>query len=120
MKSSMRIIRKLPPAPRPTRDYRNPYLDAFGNRISMPSPVKGFSDEKIRERVKECCEKRKKTAAEKQAIVVKMALEGKTDKEMMEATGYAKDSVRRIINMKRNEGLDIPARKKGRKKQCRN
>lgn len=120
MNSTMRIKRKLPPAPKPTRDRRDPNYDAFGHRIKALGPVKGFSDEKIRERVKECCEKRKKTAAEKQAIVVKMALEGKTDKEMMEATGYAKDSVRRIINMKRNDGLDIPARKKGRKKQCRN
>ena len=116
----MRIKRNLPPAPKPTRDRRDPNFDAFGHPIKTLGPVKGFRDEEVKERVKETCRKRQEVARRRRAIVRQMAVEGKTDKEMMEATGYAKDSVRRIINMKRNEGLDIPARKKGRKKQCRN
>ena len=43
-------------------------------------------------------------------------MEGKTDAEIMLATGYKQDSVRRIINIMRNEGIEIPQRRKGMKK----
>ena len=42
MKSSMRIIRNLPPAPKPTRDRRDPNFDAFGHPIKALGLVKGF------------------------------------------------------------------------------
>ena len=116
MKSSMRIIRRLPPAPKPTRDRRDPNFDEFGHPIKALGPVKGFGDEEVRERVKETCRKRQEVARRRRATVRQMAVEGKTDAEIMLATGYKQDSVRRIINIMRNEGIDIPQRRKGVKK----
>ena len=115
MNSSMRIIRNLPPAPKPTRDRRDPNFDAFGHPIKALGPVKGFGDEEVRERVKETCRKRQEIAKKRRAIVRQMAVEGKTDAEIMLATGYKQDSVRRIINIMRNEGIDIPQRRRGQK-----
>ena len=112
----MRIIRNLPPAPKPTRDRRDPNFDAFGHPIKALGLVKGFGDEEVKERVKETCRKRQEVARRRRAIVRRMAMEGKTDAEIMLATGYKQDSVRRIINIMRNEGIEIPQRRKGMKK----
>ena len=113
MNSSMRIIRNLPPAPKPTRDRRDPNFDAFGHPIKALGPVKGFGDEEVKERVRETCRKRQEIARRRRAIVRQMAVEGKTDAEIMLATGYKQDSVRRIINIMRREGKEIPERKRG-------
>jgi hypothetical protein len=112
----MRIIRRLPPAPKPTRDRRDPNFDAFGHPIKALGPVKGFGDEEVQERVKDACRKRQEVARKRRATVRQMAVEGKTDVEIMLATGYKQDSVRRIINIMRNEGIDIPQRRRGMKK----
>ena len=115
MNSSMRIIRNLPPAPEPTRNRRDPNYDAFGHPIKALGPVKGFGDEEVKERVRETCRKRQEVAKHRREIVRQMAVEGKTDAEIMLATGYKQDSVRRIINIMRNEGIDIPQRRRGQK-----
>ena len=115
MNSTMRIKRRLPPAPKPTRDRRDPNFDAFGHPIKALGPVKGFGDEEVRERVKDACRKRQEVARRRRAIVRQMAVEGKTDTEIMLATGYKQDSVRRIINIMRNEGIEIPQRRRGQK-----
>ena len=116
MNSTMRIKRRLPPAPKPTRDRRDPNFDAFGHPIKALGPVKGFGDEEVRERVKDTCRKRQEVARKRRAIVAAMAREGYSDEAIAEEMGYCKGSVRRIINIMRNEGIDIPQRRKGVKK----
>ena len=116
MNSTMRIKRKLPPAPKPTRDRRDPNFDAFGHPIKALGPVKGFNDEAVKERVKATCKKRQEVAKHRREIVARMVTAGNTDAEIMKATGYSLSSVRRIASMMRNEGIDIPQRQKGRKK----
>ena len=116
MNSTMRIKRHLPPAPEPTRERKDPRRHSSGLPMRKLSPVKGFNDEAVRERVKATCKKRQEVAKHRREIVARMVTAGNTDVEIMEATGYSLSSVRRIASMMRNEGIDIPQRQKGRKK----
>ena len=78
--------------------------------------MKGFNDEAVKERVKATCKKRQEVAKHRREIVARMVKAGNTDAEIMQATGYSLSSVRRIASMMRNEGVDIPQRRKGMKK----
>ena len=118
MKSSMRIIRSLPPAPEPTREYRNPRLDAFGCPITNPSPVKGFGSEQVQEKVRAYCEQRSKAAAEKRERVKELELQGRTEDEIASAVGYSIKTIRNILGSLRSAGYDIPY-ENGRKRRCR-
>lgn len=120
MNSTMRIKRKLPPAPKPTRDRRDPNFDAFGHPIKTLGPVKGFGDEEVRERVRVCCEQRQKKAAEKHTKVLELGMQGKTKEEIAATVGYSISTVENIIGVMRSEGYDIPYQyQKGRKRRCK-
>ena len=118
MNSSMRIIRNLPPAPEPTRDRKNPKKHSIGIPIRKQSPDKGFGDEKVKERVRVCCEQRQKKAAEKHTKVLELGMQGKTKEEIAAAVGYSISTVENIIGAMRSEGYDIPY-EHGRKRRCR-
>ena len=120
MVSTMRIKRNLPPAPEPTRDRKNPKKHSIGIPIRKQSPVKGFGDEKVKERVRICCEQRRKKASEKHKKVLELGMQGKTKEEIAAAVGYSISTVENIIGAMRSEGYDIPYQyQKGRKRRCK-
>lgn len=98
MKSTAFVKRRLPKAPDLKRDY---------------TPA----DSRVRSRVMAKARARREGKAERRHDeVVKLARAGMSDEQIAEETGYKKDSIRRIVNQMRREGVDIPHRKRGRKK----
>lgn len=104
MKCSMRIIRKLPPAPRPTRDYHNPALEDDLVTIRKYSPVPTFADDNVKEHIKDYARKRKEKSKKKQQKVIEMAKRGQSTEDISAETGYCTDVVNRIIRKMRKEG----------------
>lgn len=108
MTSTMRIKRKLPPAPQPTRDHHNPALDDDLVTIRRCCPVPTFADDKVMEHIKEYTDKRKQASQKKQQKVAEMAMQGQTTDAISAETGYCTTVVNRIIRKMRKEGtLDI-------------
>ena len=119
MNSTMRIKRKLPPAPKPTRNHHNPALEKDLVTIHRASPVKTFAEEDLRGRVAEIVEKRQMVASERHNVVAMLARDGLPYEEIAEKTGYKLSSVRRLVRKTRTEGEHIPLRQRGRKKCSR-
>lgn len=108
MKCSMRIIRKLPPAPKPTRSYHNPALEDDLVTIRKYSPVPTFADDNVKEHIKDYVSKRKQASQKKQQKAAEMAMQGQTTDAISAETGYCTTVVNRIIRKMRKEGtLDI-------------
>ena len=110
MKCSIRNI-NLPDAPEPTRAAYKPV-----KREAVKSPIATFADRRVREQVRAKARVRRAGKAEKRHDeIAKLAQAGMSDEQIAEETGYKKDSIRRIVNQMRREGVDIPHRKRGRK-----
>ena len=129
MKSSMKQLKKyLPCAPfpptLPVRENRI-VMTEFGNLIRcdgaspinrMPSSI-GYSV--TEQTARNSHEAAKAEKRRRWAIVEKMAKEGASNAEIMEATGYKNaGTVKSIVHQLREAGADIPPRKGGRPK-CR-
>ena len=109
MKSAAYIKIRLPEAPEPTRDY-TPAEEPV--RV----PIATFADSRVRSRVMAKARARREGKAERRHDeIAKLARAGMSDEQIAEETGYKKDSIRRIVNQMRREGVDIPHRKRGRK-----
>ena len=118
--ASMKILRKLPPAPKTaTKTIRDPRFYSYGCHTFMYTPhIPGWAEDKAsQERARKFQERRKKEAYERQMGVVELARQGLSDAEIADRTGYKPESVRRIISKLRREGEDIPLRRKGRKSE---
>ena len=128
MKSSMKQLKKyLPRAPfpptKPIRENRI-VMTEFGNLIRcdgsspinrMPSSI-GYSV--TEQTTRNSHEAAKAEKRRRWAIVEKMAKEGASNAEIMEATGYKNaGTVKSIVHRMREQGIDIPERRRGCKKQ---
>ena len=113
----MRILRELPPVPRPaTKTVKDPRSYSYGNHTYMMTPrIPGWADTGTKELVQRVQGRRKTEAQKRQMKVVKLARQGLSDAEIADRTGYKPESVRRILSKLRREGEDIPLRRKGRK-----
>ena len=124
--ASMRIIRKLPPAPEPTKPKKtNSYTSDAGNVVLFkPSPISTVADmdRHVSEQTKKnSIESRRAThtanAHEKWERMIKMAGDGWSDKEIAEALGYTEKYVRERLKRLRRSGVKIPERRRGCKKR---
>ena len=128
MKSSMKQLKKyLPCAPfpptLPVRENRI-VMTEFGNliRCDGSSPINrmppsiGYSV--TEQTARNSHEAAKAEKRRRWAIVEKMAKEGASNAEIMEATGYKNaGTVKSIVHQMREQGIDIPERRRGCKKQ---
>lgn len=128
MKSSMKQLKKyLPRAPfpptLPVRENRI-VITEFGNliRCDGSSPINrmlssiGYSV--TEQTTRNSHEAAKAEKRRRWAIVEKMAKEGASNAEIMEATGYKNaGTVKSIVHRMREQGIDIPERRRGCKKQ---
>lgn len=109
MKSVAYIKRRLPDAPEP-RVYKP------AKREAVKSPIATFADSRVRKQVMAKARARRAGKAERRhEEIAKLAQAGLSDEQIAEETGYKKNSIRRIVNQMRREGVDIPHRKRGRK-----
>ena len=118
--STMRIKRTLPKA-----DPRTTTLPVHDNRFlgegintyihkPSPSPMDDFGQG---EHTKENASRHKKQEMERKHKIMKTMLEaGATDTEIATATGYSNGTVRKILTQWRRAGVDVPDRRRGRKK----
>ena len=127
MKASMKLKRHLPRAPfpptKPIRENRI-VMTEYGNLIRldgsspinrMPSSI-GYSV--TEQTARNSHEAAKAEKRRRWAIVEKMAKEGASNAEIMEATGYKNaGTVKSIVHRMREQGIDIPERRRGCKKQ---
>lgn len=89
------------------------------HRVEKPIPT--FDAETVKSQTIAKARARAAGKAEKRHdLVARLAREGMSYEDIAEKTGYKADSVRRMIGKMRSEGMDIPERKRGRKKKCRN
>lgn len=116
--SSMKILRKLPPAPKTaTKPVYDPKYVGVGRHLYIHkpnAPLEGFPPDK--KAIINGHKTQTETARRKREMVKNMALAGAEYAEISEATGYKIDSVRRIVRLFREDGVHIPERKRGRKK----
>lgn len=117
--STMRIKRPLPKAPKTATKtvHDNRFLgEGINTYIHKPSPSP-MDDFGQSENTKENAARSKKQEMERKHKIMKSLLkEGATDEEIAAATGYSNGSVRKILAKWRREGVDVPDRKRGRKK----
>lgn len=121
MKGSMKIKRALPEAKRLTHTIKDDHFMGGGTKtfeVKVPSrKIEGTPpSEKALENAHA---EKKKEAARKHEIVMRMAMEGKRDHEIVEATGYTRQTVHTMIQNMKRQGIDIPDRKRGREKSGR-
>ena len=70
------------------------------------------------EHTKENASRHKKQEMERKRKIMKTMLEaGATDAEIAVATGYSNGTVRKILTQWRRAGVDVPDRRRGRKKK---
>ena len=127
MKASMKLKRHLPRAPfpptKPVRENRI-VMTEYGNLIRcdgsspinrMPSSI-GYSV--TEQTARNSHEAAKAEKRRRWAIVERMAIEGASDSEIMAATGYKNaGTVKSIVHQMRAQGIEIPERRRGCKKQ---
>lgn len=119
MNSSMKIKRPLPEAPRTATKtvHDNRFLgEGIKTYIHKPSPSP-MDDFGQSENTKENASRHKKQEMERRHKIMKTLLEaGATDAEIAAATGYSNGTVRKILTQWRRAGVELPDRRKGRKK----
>ena len=119
MNSSMKIKRPLPKAPRTATKtvHDNRFLgEGIKTYIHKPSPSP-MDDFGQSENTKENASRHKKQEMERRHKIMKTLLEaGATDAEIAAATGYSNGTVRKILTQWRRAGVELPDRRKGRKK----
>ena len=135
MNSSMKIKRPLPEAPRTATKtvHDNRFLgEGINTYIHKPSPSP-MDDFGQSEHTKENASRHKKLEMERKHKIMKLMLKegatdaeiatatgymeaGATDAEIAVATGYSNGTVRKILTQWRRAGVDVPDRRRGRKK----
>ena len=118
--STMKIKRTLPKAdPRTTTKtvHDNRFLgEGINTYIHKPSPSP-MDDFGQSENTKENASRHKKQEMERRHKIMKTLLEaGATDAEIAAATGYSNGTVRKILTQWRRAGVELPDRRRGRKK----
>jgi len=119
LNSSMKIKRPPPEAPRTATKtvHDNRFLgEGINTYIHKPSPSP-MDDFGQSEHTKENASRHKKQEMERKHKIMKAMLEaGATDAEIAAATGYSNGTVRKILTQWRRAGVDVPDRRRGRKK----
>ena len=118
--STMKIKRTLPKAdPRTTTKtvhdtrFLGEGINTYIHKPS-PSPMDDFGQS---ENTKENASRHKKQEMERRHKIMKTLLEaGATDAEIAAATGYSNGTVRKILTQWRRAGVELPDRRRGRKK----
>lgn len=114
----MKLKRKLPEAKRLTHTLKDDRFMGGGIKtFEVKEPSRKIEGTPPSEKALENAHaKKKKEAVRKHEIVMRMAMEGKRDPEIVEATGYTQQTVHTLIRNMKRQGIDIPDRKRGREK----
>ena len=119
--------RKLPPAPPPTRaTYKKIVTGVTSNELQVidleeekEPPKPKIPIETLSQVSKEHAEiglrRRHEETRRKHEEIARLCREGMSDKEIATEMGYTPQSVKKILENLRREGVDIPGRKRGRK-----
>lgn len=113
--ASMKILRKLPPVPRPATKPRT-YPNLYGEGIwihEVKPQIPSHMD--LHEKSAAARARQTGIAEKRHDMVRRLAKEGMSDADIAQRTGYRPESVRKILWRMRKEGLDAPER--GRKSE---